>query len=307
MHTRAAWPRGAAVVLFLLAGAAAASEKAAPTATPYAFSAGSSAPSADARSGTSSSNQKVQLRLTIPAANAAAVFAKAQRAIFDAYVASHPEVEFAGAGGLALTGPTGNASSSDFLAIAGGVSPDVFSLYFRRMHSYIEQGFVMSLDDYLEKWDGLGDVPPQLWPVVTQVDKDGRARDTARSTTGRRVYLIYRRDLFAEAGSTPTSRRRTGTSSSSTAKRLSYPDMKVETAAIQGAGYGALRALPAVQRHVHILQLRLAGGRRDRPQAPGRQVGGGIRRRRPASRRSSSSRSCAGRSGSETARSTPAS
>ena len=113
--------------------------------------------------------KRVSLRLAIPPADVTAVFMRAQRAVFDAYVRSHPEVELEKSGEMRLESAAGPTSSS-LLAIAGGVSPDVITLYFQAMHSYIEQGFILPMDEYLDNWEGAKDVPSQLWPVATAAD-----------------------------------------------------------------------------------------------------------------------------------------
>jgi len=152
------------------------------------------------------------------------------RAVFDAYVKSHPDVELISSGGLVLE----NQSDSGLLAIAGGVSPDVFSAYFQVMHTDIEQGFVCPLDEYIETWDGKDKIPKQLWPVVTGSDHHVYGVIWNWPT----VYLIYRKDLFAEAGLDPNKPPKNWDELFEFAKRLSYPDMQIETAATPGAGFG---------------------------------------------------------------------
>jgi multiple sugar transport system substrate-binding protein len=166
--------------------------------------------------------RKVQLRVVPPPASSSAGFQRAQRAVFDEYVRTHPDVELVPAGGLQLEGGTGG----DLLAIAGGVSPDVFSLYFKSMHSYIEQGFVLPLDGYLDTWEGLKDVPAQLWPVAT--GRDGKRYGAIYNWPT--SYLIYRRDLFREAGLDPKRPPQNWDELYYDARRLSRPDMRVSTA-----------------------------------------------------------------------------
>jgi len=155
---------------------------------------------------------------------------RAQRAVYDAYVRSHPEVDLTASGGLTLEG----LGSADLLAIAGGVSADVFSVYYQAMHTYIEQGFVLPMDEYLDTWPGAAEVPKQLWPVVTGGDgkRYGAIYDWPTN------YLIYRRDLFREAGLDPNKPPRNWDELFEYARRLSRPDMIVETSINPGAKAG---------------------------------------------------------------------
>ena len=150
---------------------------------------------------------KVVLRVEAPPTSPTGIVDRARRAVFDAYVRTHPDVELVNSGGLALEG-----TDSGLLAIAGGVSPDVFSAYFPSHAYQYRAGFICPLDEYLDTWEGASKVPPQLWPVAT--GSDGKRYGAIYNWPT--VYLIYRRTSSRRPGSTRTSRRRTGTSSSST-------------------------------------------------------------------------------------------
>ena len=130
--------------------------------------------------------------------------------IFNEYVKTHPEVRVIASEGLTVEG-FGN--SSQLLQIAGGIAPDVFYLYYQQAHSYIEQGFVAPLDEYLDKWDGKDKVPPQCWPVVT-----GRRRQALRRYRHLADGLSrLPQGLLRGSGAGPeAARRRRGTSCSST-------------------------------------------------------------------------------------------
>jgi multiple sugar transport system permease protein len=162
---------------------------------------------------------------------------RTQRAVFDAYVRSHPEVELEKSGEMRLESAAGPTSSS-LLAIAGGVSPDVITLYFQAMHSYIEQGFILPMDEYLDKWEGAKDVPPQLWPVATDTDDKGVSHRYGAIYNWPTNYLIYRRDLFREVGLDPDRPPKNWDELFDYARRLSRPDMTVETALASSAGQG---------------------------------------------------------------------
>jgi len=175
--------------------------------------------------------EKVKLRVQAPPASSSAVYQRAQRAVFDEFVRTHPNIELVAAGGMQLEGAAG---SNDLLAIAGGVSPDVFPRYFQYMHSYIDQGFLLAMDEYLADWAGRDEVPEQLWPVVTGSDGKLYGAIFDWPTT----YLIYRRDIFRQEGLDPDKPPKNWEELFEFAKRLTRPDLRVETAFNPDAGLG---------------------------------------------------------------------
>jgi len=180
-----------------------------------------------------SPKDRVTLRVNAPDPNVTSVFQRAQRVVYDEYVRTHPEVNVISAAGLTMEG-AGN--SSQLLAIAGGVGPDVFSIYYQQTHSYIEQGFVAPVDEYLKTWEGSKAIPEQLWPVVTGRD----AKRYGAIYTWPTLYLVYRRDLFEEAGLDPSRAPRNWDELYYYAMKLSQPDKKVETAIDPSAGMGQM-------------------------------------------------------------------
>ena len=93
---------------------------------------------------------------------------------------------------------------SDLLAIAGGVAPDVMYLNFRRSDTYIRNGFLAPLDDYLEElpqeeWDRR--VHPKTLPVIQREGPSGDVHTWALPYGGLLGKgLLYRKDRFEEAG-----------------------------------------------------------------------------------------------------------
>ncbi|MBU1910716.1 MAG: extracellular solute-binding protein, partial [Verrucomicrobia bacterium] len=97
---------------------------------------------------------------------------------------------------------------SDLLAIAGGLAPDVLYVNFRKSETYIQQGFLYPLDrpddGYLT---ALSDdelalrVHEKIWPVIRRRGPGGAPHVWALPYGGAlgRV-LLYRKDLFDEAG-----------------------------------------------------------------------------------------------------------
>ncbi len=96
---------------------------------------------------------------------------------------------------------------SDLLAIAGGVSPDVMYINFRKSDTYIQRGFLYPLDrrddGYLsamteeEKNDR---VFPKIWPVIERKGPNGKHVWALPYGGALGRALVYRKDLFDAAG-----------------------------------------------------------------------------------------------------------
>jgi multiple sugar transport system permease protein len=103
-----------------------------------------------------------------------------------------------------FTGIQVEGVESDLMAIAGGVAPDVMYLNFRRSDTYIRQGFLAPLDEYLV------DLPPgelkervheKIWPVIRRPGPKGEVHTWALPYGGLMGKgLLYRKDRFDEAG-----------------------------------------------------------------------------------------------------------
>jgi ABC-type sugar transport system permease subunit/ABC-type glycerol-3-phosphate transport system substrate-binding protein len=116
-------------------------------------------------------NPVVELRLwNIPSKNATFALDVAKRRVFDAFAKAHPEIDMKALVPLKIEGPA--AESSEFLAVAGGVAPDVFSLFGRKVGDYRSQGFLLPLNDHLARsakrrgvpYLGIG-APDSVWEL----------------------------------------------------------------------------------------------------------------------------------------------
>ena len=180
-------------------------------------------------------DDRVNLLVYAPDPNTTSVWERSTRTIFEEFIRTHPHINVRASQTLQMEN-VGN--SGGLLAIAGGISPDVFSLYYQAMHTYIEQNFVAPVDEYLETWEKTKEVPEQLWEVAT--GSDGKRYGAIY--TWPTLYLIYRRDLFEEAGLDPKRGPRDWNELYEYAMKLSRPDMIVETA-IDPAAKAGLRGL----------------------------------------------------------------
>lgn len=103
-----------------------------------------------------------------------------------------------------FTGIRVEGVESDLLAIAGGVAPDVMYLNFRRSDTYVRQGFLAPLDEFLAQLPP-GEleerVHPKVWPVIRRPGPDGQTHTWALPYGGLLGKgLLYRKDRFEEAG-----------------------------------------------------------------------------------------------------------
>lgn len=109
------------------------------------------------------------------------------------------------------------------MAIAGGISPDIIYVNFRQSESYIQQGFLHPLDEYINlemtaaeaKQAGVFQerimyrdeyeerVPEPVRPVIYRRGPDGKEHVYAMPYTLAVSTMMYRKDLFAEAGLDP--------------------------------------------------------------------------------------------------------
>jgi hypothetical protein len=120
-------------------------------------------------------DERVELRLwNIPTRASTHPLDVAKRRVFDAFCAAHPEIRVRALTPLKIEGP--GAEGNEFLAVAGGVAPDVFYLFGRKIGDYNAQGFLCPLNPYLARHEqqhgaayaGVA-APDQVWELC--VDK----------------------------------------------------------------------------------------------------------------------------------------
>ena len=190
--------------------------------------------------GTSADGEKLRLRLwNIPVKGANDPAGKAERAVFDLFLKTHPEIEVEQMVPLKIEG---NASEgNEFMAVAGGMAPDVFYLFGRKVGNYIDQGFLAPLNerfkrDFADKgrsYEGVN-APDKIWELVV------RGNDIHAVPMGfYGMTLAYRKDLFLKSGLDPTRPPETWDEMWEMGKRLTYlpskePDAPPDTMATYG-------------------------------------------------------------------------
>lgn len=143
----------------------------------------------------------VELRLwNVPRKDAVGPFDVSRRRIFDTFCSRHLNIRFKVLVPLKIEGPA--QESNEFLAIAGGVAPDVFYLYGRKVGDYIGQDFLLPLNDFLleyeresgRRYSGVA-APDCVWEVAVRGGKVYAVPNLYYS-----MALLCDVGLFAKAG-----------------------------------------------------------------------------------------------------------
>ncbi|HBC88388.1 MAG TPA: hypothetical protein DCZ94_15675 [Lentisphaeria bacterium] len=156
-------------------------------------------------SGEDEPQKKLTLLLwNIPSKGSNDVNTKADREVFDLFIKKHPHINVKTLVPLKIQGPA--SEGNQFMAVAGGMAPDVFDLYGRKVGDYIDQGFLAPLNDrFMNDFSGKGknysgvEAPDKIWEIS--------ARDGLIYAVPRSYYflaLMYRKDLFIKAGLDPS-------------------------------------------------------------------------------------------------------
>jgi len=180
----------------------------------------------------------------LPAPGDPNIMFRAQRAVVDDFLLkpenAHVElIPFTGlrAQGLSMeVGP--------LMAIAGGVAPDILYVNFRKSDSYIQEGFLYPLDEYIiaeSKRQNIpidpdhpfsdGEVPEVIrhrvpdpvWPVIYRRGPDGNKHIWSLPYSVLVIAMMFRKDLFVEAGLDPDMPPRTWDEFYESAKRIHDP------------------------------------------------------------------------------------
>ena len=135
----------------------------------------------------------------LPDKNATDPKSRADRAIVDSFEKAHPDIRLESAQGLQIQGQA--AESNLLLAFAGGSAPDVVYVNFRSSASYVQQGFLMPLDNYLKNDPATyNHINPTLLPVLRGA---GRGHIYSVPYLAAVQALYYRKDMFQASGLDP--------------------------------------------------------------------------------------------------------
>ncbi len=151
-------------------------------------------------------SEKVTLRVQgLPNPTAMTPDAIAGRRVISEFQRIHPDVELASAEGLRI--PNLVSESVTIMMILGGTAPDIIRMNFRSIDSFVRQGIIAPLDDYIHgEPDGgreiMEAIPAQIKPVLTRHSPLDPAKTHLYGLPGDLmvVGLFYNRELFREAG-----------------------------------------------------------------------------------------------------------
>jgi len=169
------------------------------------------------------SNDQVELRLWggdwgIPPKDATDPWRRANRAVFERFQETHPHIKIISASGLQVQGRA--AESGLLMAMAGGTAPDVFYVNFRKLHNFINQGFLYPLNEYLkEDPEVLNKVHPEIRKVITV---NGKVYSIPWFQCVQALY--YRKDLYKAAGLDPNKPPRNWDEFYEYCKKLTIPE-----------------------------------------------------------------------------------
>jgi ABC-type sugar transport system permease subunit/ABC-type glycerol-3-phosphate transport system substrate-binding protein len=124
--------------------------------------------------------------------------------VMQRFLEKFPNIRLESATNLQIEGASMDAAP--LMAIAGGTSPDIIYVNFRQSDTYIQQGFLYPLDEYLETLtpeERLRRIPAVIEPVVRREGPGGVVHTWAIPSRVLATVLFYRKDHFAAAGLDP--------------------------------------------------------------------------------------------------------
>lgn len=123
--------------------------------------------------------------------------------VVDAFLKQNPNIRLKNAEGIRIENMVSQVTT--IMMVAGGIAPDVISMNFRSMDSFVSQGMVAPLDDHIAEElakgnDIVSGIPRQIRDVVYRPDAQGKKRlyglPLQLLTTG----IYYNKELFRLAG-----------------------------------------------------------------------------------------------------------
>lgn len=147
-------------------------------------------------------NDPVTLRLwNIPDTSSPSTDAKAALRVLDEFRGQHPNVEFRKTAGISI--PQIGGSAPLLMSIAGGLAPDILECTQEDLANFVEQGFLVPLDDFVKDIPRevlLDRAPQQVWDAARIVGPDGQRHLYALPSGYTVTTLKVRRDLAAKLG-----------------------------------------------------------------------------------------------------------
>lgn len=174
----------------------------------------------------SAEHDTVHLKVySLPTPEQVDILSQSNMVVLETFKRYYPWINVSGFQGVAIQGLGGDAAP--LMAIAGGISPDVIGVNFRQSDSYIQQGFLYPLDEWINeipKEEMSERVLPSVRPVIHRVGPDGKKHWWAFPIKNSVMALYYRKDLFADAGLDPDRPPETWDEMISYARQITDPD-----------------------------------------------------------------------------------
>jgi multiple sugar transport system permease protein len=153
------------------------------------------------------------------------VGSRADQAVLAAFRARYPHILPRTYTGVSVAGE--GMDSTILMAIAGRVGPDILYVNMRYSDTFVRQGFLAPLDEYVARIppDALARrIPPPAWPVIRRPGPDGKEHIWAVPYSLALRGLAWRKDLFQDAGLDPESPPANWDELKEFARRLTNPE-----------------------------------------------------------------------------------
>lgn len=130
--------------------------------------------------------------------------ALAGRRVLAEFRRKHPQIDLVAAEGLSI--PNMVTESITVMMVIGGIAPDVIRMNFRSIDSFVRQGVVAPLDEFINEdpaikkrlWDR---IPAQIKPVLERPSPSGERKKHIYGLPGSMVVvgLYYNKEVFRKA------------------------------------------------------------------------------------------------------------
>ncbi len=152
-----------------------------------------------------SGSEKIVLRVAgLTAGSSASPSGVADNRVMAEFKRRNPDIDLRPATGLKIESVGDEVLP--LMMIAGGISPDILNVNFRRIDSYVRQGFLYPLDEFIAAEEARDPswrrnrILPQIEQVVVRPSRDGNRHSYAIPMNYGVMGLYYNRPLFREVG-----------------------------------------------------------------------------------------------------------
>lgn len=149
--------------------------------------------------------EKVKLKIwRIPSKDIRGASMRADRLIYERFLELNPDIEPEAASGIKLIGQLDFDAVT--MSLAAGTAPDVIYSNLSKSTTFIQEGFFLPLEKYIEgKKEIKANIHEKLWQVIKQAGPPDNKEHVYLLPYGTPLImaLYYRKDVFREAGLDP--------------------------------------------------------------------------------------------------------